>query len=126
VGVNAVPTVVSPSAVNRARRMRRSMTGGERKLWSELREFRRLFGVHVRRQAPIGPYVADFAVHEARLVIEVDGEHHFTTLGRSRDLSRDAWLASQGYRVLRFTTGDVAESFDGCVEEIMKALGVMR
>ncbi len=102
------------------------MTDCEKRLWSELREFRRLFGIHVRRQAPIGPYIADFAVHEAALVIEVDGEHHFTGQGRMRDRMRDAWLAEQGYRVLRFNTGELDESFDGCVEEIMKALGVMR
>jgi very-short-patch-repair endonuclease len=102
------------------------MTDGERKPWRELREFRHWFGVHVRKQAPIGPYVADFAIHEQRIVIEVDGEHHFTHEGQGRDRQRDQWLASQGYRVLRFNTGELSDAFDGCVEEIMRALGLNR
>jgi len=120
-----VPTIVPPVAISRARRLRRCMTDGERKLWSELKEFRRWYGVHVRKQAPIGPYVVDFAIHEQKLVIEVDGEHHFTAEGLVRDVRRDAWLKSIGYRVLRFNTGDLSESFDGCVQEILAALGLM-
>jgi len=48
------------------------MTDGERRLWEEIREFRRLYGLHVRRQALIGHYIADFAIHERELIIEVD------------------------------------------------------
>ncbi len=102
------------------------MTEGERQLWSELREFRRLYGVHVRRQAPIGMYVADFVIHEDKLVIEVDGQHHFTPEGIRRDARRDAWFTSQGYRTIRMTTGDLADAFDGCVEEVLRGIGVMR
>lgn len=101
------------------------MTDGERRLWGELREFRRQYGIHVRRQAPVGPYVADFAVHAHRLIIEVDGEHHFTPEGLRRDRIRDDWLATQGYRVLRINTGELSNSFNGCVEEILRELGLM-
>ena len=101
------------------------MTDGERKLWAELREFRRWYGVHVRRQAPVGVYVADFAIHEHKLVIEVDGEHHFEPERRRHDRERDEWLAGQDYTVLRFNTGVLSESFDGCIEEILAALGLM-
>jgi len=100
------------------------MTEGERKLWSELREFRRLYGIHVRRQAPIGPYVVDFVIHERHLVIEVDGEHHFTTTGLVRDRERDEWFADQGYNTLRFNTGELSEAFDGCIVEILRDLGL--
>ena len=124
-GVRLVPTGISPLAIPRARRLRRDMTEGERRLWSELREFRRLYGVHVRRQAPVGPFIADFAIHERALVIEVDGEHHFTPAGLTRDSKRDDWFASQGYKVLRFNTGELAESFDGCIEEILGELGLL-
>lgn len=101
------------------------MTEGERKLWAELRQFRRYYGIHVRRQAPIGPYIADFAIHEAKLVIEVDGEHHFTAEGAARDWKRDNWLATAGYRVIRLNTGELAEAFDGCIEKILHELGLM-
>ncbi|MBX3569770.1 MAG: endonuclease domain-containing protein [Rhizobiaceae bacterium] len=118
-------TFIDPEIIPRARRLRRSMTDGERKLWSELREFRRWYGIHVRRQAPIGPFVTDFVIHESRLIIEVDGEHHQHADRQTRDRARDAWLASQGYKVLRFSTGELSDSFSGCIEEILGALGLM-
>ena len=124
-GVLRMPTGIPPAAVRRARRLRRNMTEGERRLWSELREFRRLYGIHVRRQAPVGPYVADFVIHERRLVVEVDGEHHFTTTGLVRDRKRDEWFEAQGYSTLRFNTGELSEAFDGCIVEILRELGLV-
>ena len=98
------------------------MTDGDRRLWSELRDFRRLYGLHVRKQVPMGPFVADFAIHGRALVIEVDGEHHFLPGQMCRDARRDEWFTGQGYRVLRFSTGELSDSFDGCVEEILREL----
>ena len=120
-----MPTIVPPAAIFRARKLRRNMTDGERKLWSELREFRRLYGIHARKQAPIGPYVVDFVVQSKKLVIEVDGEHHQLPDRMASDARRDDWLRSKGYRIIRINTGELSESFDGCVEEIMAALGLM-
>jgi very-short-patch-repair endonuclease len=120
-----MPTSVTPAAISRARKLRRNMTDGEPKLWSELKEFRRLYGLHARKQAPIGPYTVDFVIHSKTLVIEVDGEHHFLPDRMVRDARRDDWLATKGYRVLRFTTGELSDSFDGCIEEILRALGLM-
>ena len=121
----AMPTGIHPRTIARARALRRNMTAGEAMLWSKLREFRTLYGVHVRKQAPIGPYIADFAIHEKGMVIEVDGEHHFTDDGLRRDVTRDMWISEQGYRILHFSTGDIAESLDGCVEKIISELGLM-
>ena len=120
-----MPTGISKKSISRARALRHDMTLGEQKLWSELRQFKKSHGLHVRKQAPIGPYIADFAIHAAKLVIEVDGEHHFEPDGRARDAKRDAWLRLEGYRVLRFTTGDLEEAFEGCIEDILREAGVM-
>jgi very-short-patch-repair endonuclease len=125
VGVLAMPSQITGNTISRARRLRRNMTEGERRLWSELREFRRLYGIHVRKQAPVGPFVADFVIHEHKLAIEVDGEHHFTPEGMARDRRRDEWFASQGYRVIRFNTGELSDSFDGCIVELLRELGLM-
>jgi len=101
------------------------MTDGERKLWSELREFRRLYGIHVRKQAPIGPYVMDFVIQTHNLVIEIDGEHQFLPEGMRPDAQRDACLREQGYRIIRIDTGVLSDSRDGCIEEVLTALGLM-
>ena len=57
-----------------ARRLRRTMTDAEARLWSRLRN--RQLGVKFRRQTPIDRYIVDFGCEEARLVVEVDGGQH--------------------------------------------------
>ncbi len=67
-------------------------------MWGLLRD-RSLDGLKFRRQAPVGPYIVDFACLARRLVVEVDG--YFHAFHAQRDARRDAWLRSEGYRVLR-------------------------
>jgi very-short-patch-repair endonuclease len=87
----------APGATKRARRLRQTAPVSERKLWEALRKLQ----LGIRRQAPIGRFVADFAHHGARLVIEVDGRSHDLPAAQAYDAERDAWLTSQGYRVIR-------------------------
>jgi very-short-patch-repair endonuclease len=105
------------SPVERARSLRRDMTSAERKLWRALRGHG-LAGLHFRRQAPCGPYIADFLCHAARLVVEVDGATHSTDDEIARDRRRDAWFAENGFRVLRFTNAEVYDNLDGVLETI--------
>ncbi|MCX7602396.1 MAG: endonuclease domain-containing protein [Meiothermus sp.] len=102
----------------RARELRRNMTPAERKLWSVLRGF----SVRFRRQRPIGPYIVDFYCAEAGLVIEVDGESHFSQEGRAYDARRDAYLQSLGLRVLRFSNLEVLSNADGVALMVERAL----
>lgn len=98
-----------PSARNRvsARRSRRAPTDTEAALWLLLKD-RQLHGFKFRRQVPIGPYVADFACHAHKLVVEVDGGVHRLT--EARDADRDAWLAEAGYTVLRFDNSAILQN----------------
>ncbi len=105
----------------RARELRRDATPVERRLWRALRLVEVPEG-HFPRQAPVGPYVADFANHSLRLVVELDGEQHGHSLGLRRDAKRTAYLAEQGYRVLRFWNHEVVENLDGVVETILAAV----
>ena len=89
-----------------AKRLRKEMTDAERKLWHALRAHR-FSGLQFRRQAPLGPYIADFACHRARLIVEIDGAQHGFERTASRDATRDAWLAANGWRVLRFWNGQI-------------------
>jgi very-short-patch-repair endonuclease len=72
-----------------------------------------------RRQVWIGPYIADFACLEARLVIELDGAQHGETI--DYDARRDRQLAAQGYRTLRFWNNDVMENLEGVLDVIGRA-----
>jgi len=51
----------------------------------------------------LGPYVVDFLCLRHRLIVEADGPFH----DAGRDAIRDAWLASQGFRVLRFSNHEI-------------------
>ncbi len=98
-----------------ARTMRSAPTEAEERLWGALRN-RRLDGLKVRRQVPIGPYIADFVCLEAKLIIELDGSQHADS---PRDRMRDAELGRRGFRVLRFWNDDVMADLDSTCATIM-------
>ena len=102
-----------------ARTLRNNPTDAERRLWSRLRK-RQLEGWRFRRQAPLGPYVVDFARLAARLVIEVDGGQH--SWRSEQDATRQSWLEANGFQVLRFWNNEVLASTDGVLETIRQAL----
>jgi adenine-specific DNA-methyltransferase len=97
------------------------MTDAEKKLWWHLRR-RSIEGTHFRRQATIGPYFADFACHECRLVIEVHGGGHTEQDRIVSDEARTRFLASRGYRVLRFWNHEVLKETDAVMLAIYEAL----
>ena len=101
-----------------ARKLRAEMTEAERCLWQALRH--RQVGARFRRQAPVGPYIADFICFNPRMVIEVDGGQHAEE--PTTDEDRDAWFAKGGFVVLRFWNNEVLGNIDGVVEQITDAL----
>ena len=105
---------------NRAKHLRSEMSPVERKLWTALRAGR-LQGIKFVRQHPIGPYSADFAVRSDKLVIELDGDSH---AGREdHDAQRTDFMKQNGYRVIRFSNGDVMANLDGVLRAILTELG---
>jgi len=104
-----------------ARALRQDLTKAERTIWYGLRAHR-LDGAGFRRQTPIGPYIVDFVSHAAKLVIEIDGGQHFEDRHETRDKRRDAFLATKGFRVLRFSNHDVMTNRAGVLETIATAV----
>ena len=101
------------------RTLRKNSTNAERLLWSRLRR-RQLDGFKFRRQYCVGPYVCDFACVELGLVIELDSSQHVERM--AYDERRDAFLRSQGLRVLRFWNADVLSHPGNVTETIFEAL----
>ena len=97
------------------------MTKAERIIWYGLRAYR-LEGAGFRRQTPMGPYIVDFVSHAAKLIIEIDGGQHFADAHETRDKRRDAFLASKGFRVVRFSNLDVMTNRNGVLETIAAAV----
>jgi len=104
-----------------ARRLRRRSTDAERLPWHHLRS-RRLADFKFRRQETVGTYIPNFVCYERRLIIELDGGQHADQ--RAKDEQRDAWLAGQGFRVLRFPDNYVLTNIEGTFETIWRALGL--
>lgn len=108
-----------------ARTMRQSLTDAETILWSRLRRGG-LAGARFRRQHPIGPWIADFACHDVRLVVEVDGATHSSPDELARDARRSTDLAGRGWSILRVHNADVYRNLNAALDTIfarLKALG---
>jgi len=101
-----------------ARKLRRDATAVESKLWQRLRS-RQIEGAKFRRQFPIGPYIADFACIELKLIIELDGGQHVES---ATDAGRTAWLETNGYTVIRFWNSEVIENLEGVLEAIRREI----
>ena len=92
------------------------MTDSERAMWRLLREIAP--GARWRSQVPIRHFIADFASHRAKLVVEVDGGQHSEEV----DAERTATIEAEGYRVLRFWNNDVLGNPEGCAQILTEAL----
>ncbi len=108
------------SAKSRARAMRAEPTDAERQLWYVLHD-RRMQTLKFRRQAPVGPYIVDFLCVAHRLVVEADGSQHAES---RRDAVRDAWLAREGYAILRFSNRDILTARESVLATIAASCGL--
>lgn len=106
--------------IRRARRLRKAPTRAEEFFWTLVRD-KALEGLRFRRQVPVGQYVVDFACLSVRLIIEADGGVH--ALRTFEDARRDAWLTSQGFRVLRFSNSDILSRPNHVLAEIREVVG---
>lgn len=105
----------------RARELRRNMSEPEVILWSRLKRLREQ-GFAFRRQFPFRGYFLDFACLSYRLVIEVDGGQHNEERQAEHDAVRDRILERHGFRVLRFTAGEVRRNLGSVMDRVVCAL----
>ena len=104
----------------RSQSLRRDPSPAERKLWYE---FLRDLPVKFTRQKPLGHYIADFYCLSSRLVIEVDGDSHYSDDAQRYDERRTGQLEAEGIRVVRFSNTDVMQNFEGVCAEILRIVG---
>ncbi len=107
-----------PAKTDIARSLRKAENDAEQALWADLKG-RRLNGAKFTRQLPIGPYFADFACREERLVVELDGSQHSDS---EYDRRRDQFMIGDGWSVLRFWNVDALREADKVVDTILAAL----
>jgi very-short-patch-repair endonuclease len=96
------------TAITRARALRQDATEAEKAMWRMLRAH--FPTARFRRQVPIRHYIADFASHSCRLIIEIDGGQHAPEV----DAKRTALIEAEGYRVCRLWNNEVLDNPEGC------------
>lgn len=101
-----------------AKKMRYDLTPAEKKLWKVLRY--KSLGYEFWRQFNLFNFIPDFYCPDLKFVIEVDGIQHSFGDIKKADLKRDLFLESNGIVVLRVTNGDVFNSFDSVISEIIR------
>ena len=101
--------------MKRARVLRNAMTPSEKILWQYLRK-KRLSGIVFRRQHPISQFIVDFYCHEARLVIEIDGDIHNQQENKEYDENRTFELENFGLKVIRFLNDDINNNIKKVLE----------
>jgi very-short-patch-repair endonuclease len=98
--------------------LRANQTDAETVLWNRIRN-RQIDGHKFARQVPVGRYICDFVCRERQIVIEVDGGQHNES---AKDVVRDQFLITEGYRVLRFWNNDVLGNLEGVLVTIQTEL----
>ncbi|MDF3808712.1 endonuclease domain-containing protein, partial [Rhodopseudomonas sp. BAL398] len=102
---------------DRAKQLRQAMTPAETLLWRYLKAHR-IDGLGFRRQMPIKNFIVDFVCLAAKLIVELDGESHNFESQLQADDVRDAFFASEGFAVLRFTNDQVMSDLEGVIEVV--------
>lgn len=73
--------------------------------------------------AGFGRMEVDFLDEKHKLVLELDGPHHFQDKDAyRRDRLKDARLQERGYRVLRFLSEDLGTHLNHVLDEVLRAL----
>ena len=98
-----------------AREMRHEPTEAENLLRQYLRRHQ-LHGLNFRREHSIGQFIVDFYCMKAKLVIEVDGPIH--QYQKEEDETRQEFIESQKFHVLRFSNENVLNHIDEVIYRI--------
>lgn len=101
----------------RRKNLRNNLTSAEATLWRYLKKSQ-LKGRKFRRQHSICNYIVDFYCPREKLVVELDGEHHFSSSGYQSDTIRDEFLAKLNIVVLRFENDELFHDIDSVLAKI--------
>ncbi|MEQ9230416.1 MAG: DUF559 domain-containing protein, partial [Cyclobacteriaceae bacterium] len=115
--------IYAKKLVEFARENRKNPTEQEDKMWQALRN--KQLGYKVRRQHPIGDFIADFTFLNEKLVVEIDGRYHDDPEQALYDEARTSFLESEGYEVLAVRNEEVDSDFENVLAAIRKRLEVL-
>ena len=99
-----------------SRENRKHLTEAESVFWQIAKS--NGLGEKCRRQYIIGQYIVDFFFRKSMLIVELDGEYHFSTEQQQIDKIRQEWLEQMGYKVIRFTNEEVLHNIENVIEKV--------
>ena len=102
-----------------AKNLRKNATKQEKHLWYD---FLKDYEIKFQRQRPIDEFIADFYCQKANLVIEIDGNQHYSQDGIQKDAFRTERLELYGLTVIRFTNHQIDNEFYDVCEYIDKTV----
>ncbi|MCL0067140.1 endonuclease domain-containing protein [Thermodesulfovibrionales bacterium] len=88
----------------------------EELFWRLVRN-RQFLGLKFRRQHQVGDYILDFYCHEKQTAIEFDGIVHKNR--KEKDAKRDAYLKSQGIKVIRIANQSLLNNPEQTLQNIL-------
>jgi very-short-patch-repair endonuclease len=101
--------------------LRNRSTFAEAELWNILKS-RNLDGRKFRRQYSIDNYIVDFCCPSEKLIIELDGAPHGEYHRIQEDETRDKYIESLGFTVIRFENRVVFQEPEFLKNEIRKVI----
>jgi leucyl-tRNA synthetase len=101
-----------------ARINRANQTKAESILWEEIRNNK--LGFKIRRQHPIGKFIADFICIPYKTIIEVDGGIHNDFEQKQYDEMRTFVLNELGFDVIRFSNDEIENNISKVINEVKR------
>jgi ATP-dependent exoDNAse (exonuclease V) beta subunit/very-short-patch-repair endonuclease len=106
--------------IKNAQENRKNPTTAEKVLWLEIKS--KKLGHKFRQQHLIENFIVDFVCLSNKLIIEVDGDYHFTQEQIQLDAERTFVLNHLGYKVIRFTNSEVLTNIHSVLNTIQEEL----
>jgi len=106
----------------RAKELRKNMTPAEKKIWHEVLRNRQFENLRWLRQRPIDNFIVDFYCAKLKLVLEIDGDSHFTEDNKIYDEERTKILEQYGLTVIRFTNKEVMQNMSGVYQTLLQQI----
>lgn len=97
--------------------LRNHGTSAEAFLWTHLKGSK-LEGRKFRRQHSIKRFIVDFYCPSEKLIVELDGQYHFTERAQEYDRMRENVLEGLGFTIIRFENKMVFDFLPSVLKEI--------
>ena len=106
------------------RHFRKDPTKPEKLFWEQVAR-KRFMGLKFIRQHGIGPYIVDFCCRPLNIIVEIDGDSHFTKEGIASDAIRTIYLENLGYKLIRYSNEQVLDNIDGVFEDLKRQIDLL-